>query len=52
MLKKLLAVLVVGFAIYYLLTAPAAAADAVDGAFSAVIEAFGNVGVFVQELFD
>ena len=52
MLKKLLAVLVVGFAVYYLLTAPAEAANAVDGAFSAVIDAFGSVVVFVQELFE
>ncbi len=41
-----------GFAVYYLLTTPAEAADAVGGAFDAVIEAFGNIGVFVQELFE
>ncbi|EFQ83043.1 hypothetical protein HMPREF0063_12252 [Aeromicrobium marinum DSM 15272] len=51
MLKKLLVLLVAGFAVYYLLTAPAAAADAVEGAFDAVIDGFGSVGVFVQELF-
>lgn len=43
--------LVAGFAIYYLLTAPQEAANAVSGAFDAVIEAFSKVGVFVQELF-
>ncbi len=52
MLKKALALLVIGFAVYYLLTAPTQAADAVEGAFNAVIDAFGNVGVFVQELFE
>ena len=50
--KKALVLLVCGFALYYLLTAPTQAADAVEGAFNAVIEAFGNVGVFVQELFE
>lgn len=50
MLKKVLAVLVVGFIVYYLLTAPVGAADAVSGAFDAVIEAFGQLGVFVDEL--
>lgn len=52
MVKKALVLLVCGFALYYLLTAPTQAADAVEGAFNAVIEAFGNVGVFVQELFE
>ena len=50
MLKKVLALLVIGFIVYYLLTAPAGAADAVAGAFDAVIEAFGQVGIFVDEL--
>jgi hypothetical protein len=49
-LKKVLALLVIGFIVYYLLTAPAGAADAVSGAFDAVIEAFGQVGIFVDEL--
>ena len=49
-LKKVLGLLVIGFIVYYLLTAPAGAADAVTGAFDAVIEAFGQVGVFVDEL--
>lgn len=50
MLKKVVALLVVGFIVYYLLTAPAGAADAVSGAASAVIDAFGQIGVFVDEL--
>lgn len=43
--------LVVGFAIYYLLTAPAGAADAVRNAFGAVLEGFGQVMVFANNLF-
>jgi hypothetical protein len=49
-LKKVLGLLVIGFIVYYLLTAPAGAADAVSGAANAVIEAFGQIGVFVDEL--
>jgi hypothetical protein len=49
-LKKVFGLLVIGFIVYYLLTAPAGAADAVSGAASAVIDAFGQVGVFVNEL--
>ncbi|MGA8987943.1 hypothetical protein [Aeromicrobium sp.] len=50
MLKKVLTLLVVGFAIYYLLTAPAGAADAVSNAFGAVLDGFQQLGVFVNEL--
>jgi hypothetical protein len=49
-MKKVVAMLVVAFVVYYLLTAPAGAADAVSGAASAVIDAFGQVGIFVNEL--
>ena len=49
-LKKVITLLVVGFAVYYLLTAPAGAADAVSNAFGAVMDAFSQVGVFVNEL--
>ena len=49
-MKKVVSLLVIGFIVYYLLTAPAGAADAVSGAMSAVIDAFGQVGVFVNEL--
>lgn len=51
MLKKVVALLVIAFAVYYLLTAPEGAAEAVRNAFDAVIEAFGQVGRFVDELF-
>lgn len=50
-LKKVIALLVVGFAVYYLLTAPAGAADSVRNAFSAVLDAFSQVMVFVNKLF-
>jgi hypothetical protein len=49
-LKKAMTLLVVGFGVYYLLTAPAGAADAVSNAFGAVIDAFGQVGVFARHL--
>jgi hypothetical protein len=49
-LKKAMTLLVVGFGVYYLLTAPAGAADAVSNAFGAVIDAFGQVGVFARQL--
>lgn len=50
-LKKLLLLAVVGFALYYLLTTPASAAEVVQGAADATLEAFGQVGVFVSSLF-
>ncbi len=49
-LKKALAALILGFAVFYLLTAPAGAADAVSNAADAVMDGFGQVGVFVNEL--
>ncbi len=49
-LKKVIGLLVIGFVAYYLLTAPAGAADAVSGAATAIIDAFGQIGVFVNEL--
>ena len=51
-LKKLMVLLVAGFVVYYLLTAPSGAADAVEGAFDATIDAFSQVGIFVTELFN
>lgn len=51
MVKKVLILFVVGFALYYLFTTPESAAEAVKGAFDAVLSAFGQVGVFIQELF-
>lgn len=50
MLKKAVVILVVGFAVFYLLTEPAAAADAIAGALDAIMEAFSSVSVFVEEL--
>ena len=50
MLKKVLVLLVAAFVVYYLLTAPAGAADAVNGAFSAVIDAFGQIFIFFERL--
>ena len=50
MLKKVVTLLVVAFGVYYLLTAPEGAADAISQAATAVIDGFGQVGVFVNEL--
>jgi hypothetical protein len=49
-LKKVIALLVIGFAVYYLLTAPAGAADAVSDAAGGLMDAFQQVGVFFDEL--
>lgn len=50
MLKKVLVLLVAGFAVYYLLTAPEGAAESISTAFGAVIDAFGQIMVFVDKL--
>ncbi|MBC7631569.1 hypothetical protein [Aeromicrobium sp.] len=50
MLKKVIVLFVVGFAVYYLLTAPSGAATAVSDAAGAVMDAFRQVGVFFNEL--
>ncbi|MBD8605660.1 hypothetical protein IFT73_02225 [Aeromicrobium sp. CFBP 8757] len=50
MLKKVIALLVVGFVIYYLLNTPASAADAVSDAFGAIMDAFRQFGIFFNEL--
>lgn len=42
--------LIAGFAVYYLLTAPEGAAEAIRNAFNAVIDAFGQIMVFFNEL--
>jgi hypothetical protein len=49
-LKKVIALLLIGFVIYYLLTAPSGAADAVSDAGGAMMDAFKQVGVFFDEL--
>lgn len=51
MAKKAIVLLVIGFAVYYLLTAPQGAADSVRGAFGAIIGGFGQVMTFVNRLF-
>lgn len=42
--------LLVGFAVYYLLSTPADAADFVSSAFGGIMDAFQRVGVFFDEL--
>lgn len=42
--------LVAGFAVYYLLTAPEGAAESINTAFDAVMEAFGQIMKFVNQL--
>lgn len=42
--------LILGFAVFYLLTAPAGAADAVSNAAGAVMDGFAQVGIFFDEL--
>lgn len=49
-LKKVFLLLLVGFAIYYLLSTPADAADFVSSSFSGIMDAFERVGVFFNEL--
>ena len=50
MLKKVVTLLALGFVVYYLLTAPEGAAEAVKNASGAVIEGFGQVMRFFNEL--
>lgn len=50
MLKKLLVLLVAAFAVYYLLQTPQGAADAVSDAGGALMDAFSQIGVFVDSL--
>lgn len=49
-LKKVFVLLVAGFAVYYLLTAPEGAAEAIRNAFNAVMDAFGQIMVFANNL--
>jgi hypothetical protein len=49
--KKVLTVLAIAFAAYYLITAPAAAADAVAGAGEAIASVFNSIITFFTELF-
>jgi hypothetical protein len=50
-IKKVLTVLAIAFAAYYLITAPAAAASAVSGAGAAVASVFESIITFFTELF-
>jgi hypothetical protein len=49
--KKGLALLVAGFAAFYLLSQPESAADAVRGAVGAVMEGFEQIVRFITRLF-
>ena len=50
MLKKVLLLLVVGFAAFYLLTRPEGAANAVEGATVGVVGAFESIARFLTSL--
>ncbi len=50
--RKALIVLAIGFAVFYLVSQPEAAADAVQGAFSAVGDAFDAIIRFFNALAD
>lgn len=49
--KKVLTILAVAFAVYYILTSPSSAADAVSAALSALASGFNAVITFFTELF-
>jgi hypothetical protein len=49
-LKKVFLLLLVGFAIYYLLSTPDDAANFVSSSFTGIMDAFQQVGVFFNEL--
>jgi hypothetical protein len=49
--KKVLTVLAIAFAAYYLITAPQAAASAVSGAGAAIASVFESIIVFFTSLF-
>jgi hypothetical protein len=50
-LKKLLGVIAIAFAVFYMMTQPAQAADAVRGAVAIVGDAFGSFVTFIAALF-
>jgi hypothetical protein len=50
-MKKLVGVIVIAFAVFFLLTQPQAAADAVRGAGGVVLDAFNAVITFISALF-
>jgi hypothetical protein len=49
--KKVLAALAIAFLVYYLITQPQAAADAVSAVGSALVSAFNSIITFFTELF-
>lgn len=51
MAKKAIVLLIAAFAVFYLLSAPQGAADALKGAASAVQDAFGQLITFFNRLF-
>lgn len=51
MFKKVITILVILFALYWLLNAPAGAAQSIRDATDAVLDAFSRILIFVQELF-
>ena len=51
MIKKLLIWLAIAFVVFYLVTQPTGAADAVKGAASGVASAFGSIITFFSSLF-
>ncbi len=50
--KRSVVVLIIGFAAFYLLTQPESAANAIQGAFEAVVEAFHQIIRFFTALAD
>ena len=51
-MKKFLGVIAIAFAVFYMMTQPASAADAVRGAVAIVGDAFDSFVTFVTELFE
>lgn len=49
-LKKVIALLLVGFVVYYLLTTPQDAADAVSSGLDKLMDAFKQIGTFFDAL--
>ena len=50
-MKKLLGVIAIAFAVFYMMTQPTQAADAVRGAVSVVGDAFESLVAFISALF-
>lgn len=50
-MKKLITLVVIAFAVFYMMTQPAQAADAVRGAVAVVGDAFESLIAFISALF-